>query len=122
MTRYTTDHEWIRLNADGTATIGISDHAQGALGDVVFVDLPAIGRNVTAKEAFAVVESVKAASDVYAPIAGTVVAVNDALSGDPGAVNRAAESDGWFVQLKPADAAALDALMDAAAYQNFLKA
>jgi glycine cleavage system H protein len=122
MTRYTTDHEWIRLGDDGIVTIGISDHAQGALGDVVFVDLPAIGRSVTAKEAFAVVESVKAASDVYAPIAGTVVAVNEALNGDPGAVNRAAESDGWFVKLKPADPAAITALMDAAAYQAFLKA
>jgi glycine cleavage system H protein len=118
--RFTKDHEWIRAESDGTATIGISDHAQSALGDVVFVDLPAVGRSLAAKEAMAVVESVKAASDVYAPVAGTVVAVNAALAGDPGAVNRDATGAGWFVRLKPSDPTALAALMDAAAYAEFL--
>jgi glycine cleavage system H protein len=118
--RYTKDHEWVEF--DGTvAVIGISDHAQEQLGDVVFVDLPEIGREVVAEEPMAVVESVKAASDVYAPIGGKVVEVNETLSDNPGLVNEAPEGDGWFVKLEPEDAAAIDALMDEAAYAAFLE-
>ncbi|MFW5679797.1 MAG: glycine cleavage system protein GcvH [Pseudomonadota bacterium] len=118
--RYTKDHEWVEF--DGTvAIVGISDHAQEQLGDVVFVDLPEIGREVVAEEPMAVVESVKAASDVYAPIGGKVVEVNEALSDNPGLVNEAPEGDGWFVKLEPEDAAALDALMDEAAYAAFVE-
>ena len=117
--RYTKDHEWI--DHDGAAAaVGITDHAQEQLGDVVFVDLPEVGRTVEAEEAMAVVESVKAASDVYAPIAGEIVEVNEALADNPALVNEAAEGDGWFVKLKPADAAALDGLMDEAAYRAFV--
>src|SRR5688500_14513140 len=97
-TRYTEDHEWVRVDGE-TATIGISDHAQQQLGDVVFIDLPAIGRKVRRKEPLAVVESVKAASDVYAPISGEVVDVNLALNEDPALVNSGAESGGWFCKL-----------------------
>jgi glycine cleavage system H protein len=106
---------------DGTtAAVGISVHAQDQLGDVVFVDLPEIGRNVEVGEAMAVVESVKAASDIYAPIAGEIVAVNDALADNPALVNEAAEGDGWFVKLKPTDPSAIDALMDEPAYAAFV--
>ena len=115
-TRYTEDHEWVRVDGD-IATIGISDHAQEQLGDVVFVELPAVGQQVTRKGALAVVESVKAASDVYAPLSGEVVEVNQSLADDPALVNRGAESDGWFCKLKLADPAELDGLLDAAAYQ-----
>ncbi len=115
-TRYTEDHEWVRVDGE-IATIGISDHAQQQLGDVVFVDLPAIGRKVGRKEPLAVVESVKAASDVYAPISGEVVDVNLALNEDPALVNSGAESGGWFCRLRVGDPAELDALLDAAAYQ-----
>ena len=117
--RYTKDHEWIDHDGE-TAAVGITDHAQEQLGDVVFVDLPEVGRAVEAEEAMAVVESVKAASDVYAPIAGEIVEVNEALADNPALVNEAAEGDGWFVKLKPADAAALDGLMDEAAYRAFV--
>lgn len=117
--RYTKDHEWI--DHDGAvAVVGITDHAQEQLGDVVFVDLPEAGRAVEAEEAMAVVESVKAASDVYAPVAGEVVEVNEALADNPALVNEAAEGDGWFVKLKPADPAALEGLMDEAAYRAFV--
>jgi len=117
--RYTKDHEWIDPEGDG-ARVGITDHAQEQLGDVVFVDLPEVGRAVEAEEAIAVVESVKAASDVYAPIGGEIVEVNEALADNPALVNEAAEGEGWFVKLKPADAAALDGLMDEAAYRAFV--
>jgi len=117
--RYTKDHEWIDHDGDAVA-VGITDHAQEQLGDVVFVDLPEVGRTVEAEEAMAVVESVKAASDVYAPIGGEIVAVNEALADNPALVNEAAEGDGWFVKLKPADPAALDGLMDEAAYRAFV--
>ena len=118
-TKFTKDHEWVRLDGD-IAVIGITDHAQNALGDVVFVDLPEVGREVTAGEAIAVVESVKAASDVYAPIAGKVVAVNGALSDNPGAINAAPTTDGWFFKIEPADANEVAALMDEAAYATFV--
>lgn len=118
-TKFTRDHEWVRLD-DGVATVGITDHAQNALGDVVFVDLPEIGREVAAGEAIAVVESVKAASDVYAPIAGKVVAVNGALADNPGAINAAPTTDGWFFRIEPADVAEIAALMDESAYAAFV--
>lgn len=119
-TKYTTSHEWVRLEGD-VATIGITDHAQTALGDVVFVDLPEVGREVGANEACAVVESVKAASDVYAPLAGRVVEANERLSEDPGLVNRDPTGEGWFYKLEIADAAALEELMDEAGYQRFVE-
>jgi glycine cleavage system H protein len=115
-TRYTEDHEWVRVDGE-IATIGISDHAQQQLGDIVFVELPEVGRKVGRKDALAVVESVKAASDVYAPISGEGVEVNSALSDDPALVNSGAESGGWFCRLKVGDPAELDGLMDAAAYE-----
>ena len=113
--RYTKEHEWIALDGD-TATVGITEHAQSELGDVVFVELPEPGKAVTKGGPAAVVESVKAASDVFAPVTGTVVAVNAELSGDPALVNRSAESDGWFMKLKVADMSELEGLMDKAAY------
>jgi glycine cleavage system H protein len=114
--RYTATHEWVRTEADGTVTVGITDHAQEALGDLVFIELPEVGRAVAAGEACAVVESVKAASDIYAPVAGEVVAANPALAGTPEVVNQGAY-DAWLFKLKPADAAAVGALLDAAAYR-----
>ena len=118
--RFTKDHEWVRQDGDA-ATIGITEHAQNALGDVVFVDLPEAGREVAAGEAIAVVESVKAASDVYAPIAGRVVEVNSALAEDPGLVNRDPAGEGWFFKIEPADAAEIAVLMDDAAYAAFVE-
>lgn len=117
--RYTKDHEWIDHDGEA-AVVGITDHAQEQLGDVVFVDLPEVGRTVEAEEAMAVVESVKAASDIYAPVGGEIVEVNEALAENPALVNEAAEGDGWFVKLKPADAAELEGLMDEAAYRAFV--
>ncbi len=114
--RYTASHEWVRSEADGTVTVGITDHAQAALGDLVYLELPKVGRTVAAEEACAVVESVKAASDIYAPIAGEVIAVNAALTGTPEVVNQDAYAS-WLFKLKPADAAAVGKLLDAAAYQ-----
>jgi len=118
--KFTKDHEWIRLDGD-VATVGITDHAQTALGDVVFVDLPEVGRIVSAGEACAVVESVKAASDIYAPISGKVVEVNHALADNPGLVNASPLVDGWFFRLEPSDAAQLEALMDETAYAAYLE-
>ena len=119
--KYTDSHEWIRSEADGTVTIGITDHAQAALGDLVYVDLPKAGRTVTAGEACAVVESVKAASDVYAPLAGEIVAGNDALSGAPEAVNENAYA-AWLFRMRPSDAAAVAQFLDAAAYTRLIAA
>lgn len=118
--RFTKDHEWIRLEGD-IATIGITDHAQNALGDVVFVDLPEAGREVTEGEAVAVVESVKAASDVYAPVAGRVVESNAALTENPALINSSPTDEGWFFRLEGVDAAAVGALMDEAGYAAFLE-
>ena len=117
---YSKDHEWIKVEGD-IGTIGITDHAQHALGDVVYVELPEIGKKVAEHGDMAVVESAKAASDVYAPVAGEVVGVNDKLSSEPDLVNQSAEADGWFVKLKLADPKSLDALMDEAAYAEFVK-
>ena len=118
--RFTKDHEWIRFD-EGIATVGITDHAQTQLGDVVFVELPDVGRKVARSEAVAVVESVKAASDVFSPIAGEVTEVNGDLTGQPALVNEDAEGKAWFFKIKVANAAELDALMDRAAYETFVK-
>ncbi len=116
---YTQEHEWIDVAGD-VATVGITDYAQGQLGDVVFVDLPEAGRAVTKGGEAAVVESVKAASDVYAPVSGTVTEANPALADDPSLVNSAPEGEGWFFKLTLSDASELDGLMDKAAYDAFL--
>lgn len=117
--RYSKEHEWVRVDGQ-VATVGISEHAQQQLGDVVFVELPEVGREVAQNAAMAVVESVKAASDVYAPISGKVVEVNDALSDDPALVNGDAEGAGWFCKLEIARPAEIDGLMDAGAYRAFV--
>ncbi len=118
--RFTKDHEWIRV-ADGIGTVGITHHAQDQLGDVVFVELPEVGRKAARGEAVAVVESVKAASDVYAPVAGEVAEVNAALPDKTALVNEDAEGKAWFFRLRIADPAELDALMDRAAYEAYVK-
>ncbi len=118
--RFTKDHEWIRLDGE-VGTVGITEYAQKMLGDIVFVELPEIGRTVEAGKEAAVVESVKAASEVYAPVGGEVVEVNAALTDDPALVNADPMGEGWFVKLRVADAAALDALMDEAAYNSFIE-
>jgi glycine cleavage system H protein len=119
--KYTKDHEWIKVEGD-TATIGITNHAQEQLGDVVFVELPKVGKAVKKGGEAAVVESVKAASEVYAPVTGEVVAVNSELEGDPALVNRGAEDGGWFMKVKLKDKSELDDLMDKAAYDKFIEA
>ena len=119
-TRYTKDHEYIRVEGD-TGIVGITDHAQSQLGDVVFVDLPAIGKKVTKGGEAAVVESVKAASEIYAPVSGEIIAVNSALTDAPGTVNEDAAGKGWFIKIKMSNAGELDSLMDEAAYQAFVK-
>lgn len=117
-TYYTDEHEWISVEG-GTATVGITDYAQAQLGDIVFVELPALGGNVTKGGEAAVVESVKAASDVFAPVTGTVSEINAALEEDPSLVNSAPETGGWFFKLALADPAELEGLMDAAGYKAF---
>jgi glycine cleavage system H protein len=119
-TRYSKDHEWVRLEGD-TVTVGITDHAQNALGDVVFVELPEVGRSVATNEACAVVESVKAASDVYAPVAGRIVEVNAGLAENPGLINGEPTEGGWFFRIEVADAAEFAALLDEAAYQRLVE-
>ena len=116
--KYTKEHEWLRQEEDGSVTIGITDHAQGALGDLVYVELPEVGQDVESGGEMAVVESVKAASDVYAPISGSVLAVNEVLSDDPEKINADPYGDGWIVRLQPADDAS--DTMDPNAYQAFL--
>ena len=113
--KYTKSHEWVRVDADGTVTVGITDHAQELLGDLVFVELPDVGKSLAAEQEAAVVESVKAASDVYTPIAGTVVEVNAAVPATPELINQDAYA-AWLFKLKPANAADVDGLLDAAAY------
>jgi glycine cleavage system H protein len=117
--RYSKEHEWVRVEGK-VATVGISDHAQQQLGDVVFVELPEVGREVAQNAAMAVVESVKAASDVYAPISGRVVEANDALNNDPALVNGDAEGAGWFCKIEISKPDELDGLMDAGAYRDFV--
>ena len=117
--KYTPDHEWLQINADGTAIVGITHHAQDALGDVVFVDLPAVGTTFNPKDVAGVVESVKAAADVYMPVSGEVVEVNEALRADPSLANSDPLGAGWFFKVKLSDASQLDALMDETAYSSF---
>lgn len=119
MTKYTEDHEWVDADGD-LATIGITDYAQKALGDVVFVELPEVGANFSQGDEVSVVESVKAASEVYAPLDGEIVEVNEALEGEPALVNTDATGDGWFFKIKLANAADLDGLMDEDAYNTFV--
>jgi glycine cleavage system H protein len=119
-TRYTRDHEWIRLEGD-TATVGISEYAQEQLGDIVFVELPAIGKNLTKGDEAAVVESVKAASEIFTPMSGEVAEVNTTLAEAPGTVNTHPEGGGWFFKLKVSDAKEFDALMDGEAYAAYVE-
>ncbi len=115
--RYTASHEWVRREADGTLAVGITDHAQEQLGDIVFVEPPQVGRKVAAGEAVGVVESVKAASDIYAPVAGEIVGANADLGGEPQQVNEDAFA-AWIYRIKPSNAADVDKLLDAAAYEK----
>ena len=114
--KYVSSHEWLRTEADGTVTVGITEHAQELLGDIVFIELPEVGTELAADEQAGVVESVKAASDVYAPITGEIVAVNDALVSAPEIANSDPYGDGWFFKIKPANAADLDGLLSAEQY------
>jgi glycine cleavage system H protein len=120
--KYLKSHEWARREDDGTVTIGISDHAQHALGDLVFVETPEVGRTLSAGEACAVVESVKAASDVYSPVSGEVIAVNEALATSPEAINEDPYDAGWIARIRPSEPAELDGLMGADQYQDVVKA
>ena len=119
-TRYTRDHEWIRLDGD-VAVVGITDYAQEQLGDIVYVELPEPGKTIEKGGEFCVVESVKAASEVFAPIAGEVTEVNPSLGDQPGTVNESPEGKGWLIKMKPANKADIDDLMDEAAYKAFLE-
>ncbi len=114
--RYAKSHEWVKNEGDGTVTIGITDHAQELLGDLVFVDMPEVGDNVEAGSECAVVESVKAASDIYSPVSGEIIAVNEALDDAPETINDDAFGEGWIFKVKLSDAADLDGLLDAAGY------
>ena len=119
--KYLESHEWVRVETDGTVTIGISDHAQGALGDLVFVEVPEIGKTLKKGNAAAVVESVKAASDVYSPISGEVIAGNDALSSAPELVNQDPYGQGWLFKIKPTSQDELTSLLDAKAYEKVVE-
>ena len=119
-TRYTKDHEWVRLDGD-IVTVGITDHAQTQLGELVFIELPELEREVAVGEACAVVESVKAASDVYAPLAGRVAEINETIVEDPGIVNNDAEGEGWFFRLELDDVESFEELMDQDAYDEFVE-
>lgn len=118
--RYTEDHEWIRVETDGSATVGITDHAQDALGDVVFIELPEVGKHFDKGDAACVVESVKAAADVKMPVAGSVTGVNQTIVDDPALVNSEPMTSGWFMKIKPDNTADLDGLMDEAAYKALI--
>ena len=120
-TRYTKDHEWVRLEDDGTLTVGITDHAQEALGDIVFIELPAVDRDVVEGESVATVESTKAANDVYAPLAGRIAEINEIIAEDPGLINRDANGEGWFWRMEPGDDDVFETLMDEEAYETFLE-
>lgn len=120
--RYLETHEWVRDEGDGIATIGITDHAQDSLGDVVFVELPEVGRVLSAGEESAVVESVKAASDIYAPVSGEVIAVNEALEDEPETVNNSPYGDGWFFKVRMSDPAELEGLLDTDGYREVVEA
>lgn len=114
--KYAATHEWVRVESDGSVTVGITDHAQELLGDIVFIELPKLGAVVSAKQEISVVESVKAASDIYAPISGKIVAINDTLLDSPEIVNSSPYGDGWFCRIVPGDKSELDALLDANGY------
>ena len=118
--RYAKSHEWVKAAADGTVTIGITDYAQNSLGDITYVQVPKVGANLKTGETFGVVESVKAASDLYAPVAGTVVAVNGVLEAAPETVNRSPYEEGWMLKLKPSDPGSIAGLLDAAAYEKIV--
>lgn len=118
--KFTKTHEWVSLETDGTATIGITDHAQHALGDMVYVELPGIGEIITAGKECGVVESVKSASDAYAPLSGEVAAVNDAVVATPELLNKDPEGSGWLFKIRPSNPKELDALMDAKTYETYL--
>ena len=119
--KYTPDHEWVEVHGDGTATVGITVHAQDALGDVVFVDLPEVGKTFAEKEVAGVVESVKAAADVYMPVDGEITEVNEALRDDPALANSDPLKAGWFFKVRLSNPAQIDALLDATAYDDLLK-
>ena len=119
--KYTESHEWVDANDDGNARIGISDHAQAALGDLVYVELPAVGDELSQGDACAVVESVKAASDIYTPVSGTVTAINEDLDADPAIINTDPYNDGWLFELKLNDTEELEGLKDAEAYEDSLE-
>jgi len=119
MIKYTEDHEWMLIE-DGVATVGITDHAQNALGDIVFIELPEVGASFARGDDAAVVESVKAASEVYAPLSGEITAINEALEGEPGTVNSSPMDDGWFFKIKLSDTSELEGLMDEAGYNTFV--
>ena len=114
--KYVSTHEWVRTEADGTVTVGISDHAQELLGDIVFIELPTLGATVSAEQEISVVESVKAASDIYAPVSGEIVAINEALIDAPETVNASPYGDGWFCRIRPSNESELEKLLDANAY------
>ena len=114
--KFLDSHEWARLEEDGTVTVGISDHAQGLLGDIVFVELPDTGKTISKKDDIAIVESVKAASDVYSPLSGEIVSVNEALNDNPELINSSPYDDGWFFKIKPQNNDELEDLLDAEAY------
>lgn len=117
--KFAETHEWARVESDGNITVGISDHAQDSLGDVVFIELPEVDMEVEAKAEAGVVESVKAASDIYAPVSGTIIAINEALEDAPETVNESPYDDGWFFKLKPNDLGEMDNLMSPADYETF---
>ncbi len=119
--KYLSSHEWARLEADGTVTVGITDHAQDALGDVVYVEVPEVGSEVVAGSEAGVVESVKAASDIYSPVSGEVIAVNDLLEEAPETVNSSPYDDGWFYKVKPSELGELDNTLDAEAYKALIE-
>jgi glycine cleavage system H protein len=119
--KYAKTHEWARLNDDGSVTVGISDNAQEQLGDMVYIEVPDVGKVVAAAQACAVVESVKAASDVYSPVAGEIVEANSQLVDSPETVNQDAYGEGWMFRLRPSDPGELESLMDAGAYESFLE-
>jgi len=115
--KYASSHEWARLESDGTIVVGITDHAQAALGDIVYIELPEVGATLDAGSEVAVVESVKAASDIYSPLSGEVIEINPALEDEPGTVNLSPYADGWFFRVKPSEAGELEDMMDASVYQ-----
>ena len=117
--KYAENHEWVRLDEDGTVVVGITDYAQDALGDIVYVDLPEVGRTVAVGEGFAEVESTKSVNDVYAPVPGVITAINETLFETPELVNQDPYGEAWFIKIAPAAGASLDALMDAAAYREY---